>query len=244
LSITSQLLAEVSLLPMKQFQQIVEERFAHGLQDKLHIGTAYTRCFRMFVSQEKFDASARNARMGLTAPNTFVSHLPEALPWYDVSGPGYDPAKACEYIQNRYRYYAQPITRTLQRLVRESTFQAVVTQLRTEGWKDWHLLSAVCHITVNYRINQRKILLSPEAEEAVNRRLLSQPEPEDALPVPLSEYTEEKLRLQMKLFMPSFAMTFGLELHQIAPDFAALEDFLAHRYNFWSDDIDHNDPFV
>ena len=34
------------------------------------------------------------------------------------------------------------------------------------------------------------------------------------------------------------------ELHQITPDFSALEDFLAHRYHFWSDDIDHDDPFI
>jgi hypothetical protein len=86
--------------------------------------------------------------------------------------------------------------------------------------------------------------LSPEAEDAANRRLLSQPEPEEALPVPLSQYTEDKLRQQMKLYVPSFAKTFDLELHQITPDFSALEDFLAHRYHFWSDDIDHDDPFI
>jgi hypothetical protein len=51
--------------------------------------------------------------------------------------------------------------------------------------------------------------LSPEAEDAANRRLLSQPEPEDTLPVPLSQYTEDKLRQQMKLYVPSFAKTFA-----------------------------------
>jgi hypothetical protein len=89
----------------------------------------------------------------------------------------------------------------VKRLACEPAFQTVVAQLRTEGWKDWHLLSAVFHVTMNYRLNQRKILLSPEAEDAANRRLLSQPEPEDALPVPLSQYTEDKLRQQMKLYL-------------------------------------------
>jgi len=105
-------------------------------------------------------------------------------------------------------------------------------------------LSAVFHVTVNYRLNQRRIILSPAAEEEATRRLLSQPEPEDALPVPVAEYATEKLRQQLKMYMASFAHTFGLELHQLAPDLPALEDFLAHRYHFWSDDVAHEDPFL
>lgn len=244
LSISNELLTEVSLLPTQQFQQMIEKCFANGLLSKIHIGAPYARCFRMFVSQDMFEASERTTRTGLTASHTFVSRYPQVLPWCDTPGPGYDSGKAHEYIENRYRRFLRPIIRTLQRLAHEATFQATVAQLRAEGWKDWHLLAAVSHVTVNYRINQRRILLSPEAEDAANRRLWSQPEPEDALPVPLPEYGEEKMRLQMKLFMSSFAKTFDLELHQVTPDFAALEDFLAHRYNFWSDDIDHTDPFV
>jgi hypothetical protein len=245
LSIAYELLTEVSLLPTEQFQQMMEKCLNSGLLSKIHVGASYAQCFRLFVSQDIFEASERTTRTGLSTSHTFVSRYPQVLSWRDTPGPGYDSEKAHEYIENRYRRFLRPITRTLQRLAREATFQATVTQLRAEGWKDWHLLVAVSHITMNYRINQRKILLlSPQAEDAAARRLWSQPEPEDALPVPLSEYREENMRLQMKLFMSSFAGTFGLELHQFTPDFAALEDFLAHRYNFWSDDIDHTDPFA
>ncbi|MBO0793308.1 MAG: hypothetical protein J2P36_20480 [Ktedonobacteraceae bacterium] len=244
LSISNILLTEVSLLPMQQFQQMIEKCVANGLLSNIHVGAPYARCFCVFVSQDMFEASERTTRTGLAASHTFVSRYTQFLPWCDTLGPGYDSGKAHEYIENRYRRFLRPITRTLQRLAREATFQATVAQLRAEGWKDWHLLAAVAHVTVNYRINQRRILLNPEAENAANRRLWSQPEPEDALPVPLSEYGEEKMRLQMKLFMSSFATTFDLELHQVTPDFTALEDFLAHRYNFWSDDVDHTDPFA
>jgi hypothetical protein len=244
ISITNYLLTEVSLLSTQQFDQIVESQFAHGLSHKLHIGAPYARCLGEFIMQDEFDASARKAGTGFTAPEPFVSHYPQALPWCDAPGPGYDLETACEYITNRYRRFARPIRRTLKRLTQEPSFQRTVAQLRTEGWKDWHLLSAVFHVTMNYRMNHRTILLSAEAEKAANRRLVSQPEPNDALPVPLSEYTEENLRFQIKPFMNSFAQTFGLELHQITPDFPALEDFLAHRYHFWSDDSDHRDPFV
>jgi hypothetical protein len=43
--------------------------------------------------------------------------------------------------------------------------------------------------------------------------------------------------------MTAFAETYGLELHQLTPDFPALEDFITHRYNFWTDDVEHADPF-
>jgi hypothetical protein len=35
----------------------------------------------------------------------------------------------------------------------------------------------------------------------------------------------------------------GLEMHG-APDLPAIERFLAERYGYWSDDIEHSDPFA
>jgi hypothetical protein len=244
LSIASQLLAMASLLPTPRFQQILANRFTQGLLNKLLVGAPYVRCFREFVRQDLFDTSARNRQMVLTLDESFVPHFPQALPWCDTPGPGYESEKVHEHIENRYRRFAHPIERTVKRLASEPEFQALVVLLRAEGWKDWHLLCAIFHITMNYCLSQRKIILSPEVEKAANQRLFSLPEPEDALDVPLSEYTEENLRLQVKIYMSAFAGTYGLELHQTTPDFSALEDFLMHRYNFWSDDIDHNDPFT
>lgn len=34
-----------------------------------------------------------------------------------------------------------------------------------------------------------------------------------------------------------------LDLRQRTPDFPAIESFLAERYAYWTDDIDHDDPF-
>ncbi len=244
LSIASQLLAAASLLPTPRFQEILANRFTQGLLNKLLVGAPYVRCFREFVHRDLFEGSARNRQMVSILAESFAPHFPQALPWRDTPGPGYESENVLEYIENRYRRFARPIERTVKRLASTSEFQAVVAALRADGWKDWHLLCAIFHITMNHRLSQRKIILSPEAEKAAIQRWFSLPEPEDALVVPLSEYTEENLRLQMTIYMSAFAETYGLELHQTTPDFSALEDFLKHRYNFWSDDIDHNDPFA
>jgi hypothetical protein len=59
LSIASNLLHEVSLLPSDRFYEILNERFSRGLQNKLLIGAPYNHCLRKFVSEEVFDNSQR-----------------------------------------------------------------------------------------------------------------------------------------------------------------------------------------
>jgi hypothetical protein len=85
--------------------------------------------------------------------------------------------------------------------------------------------------------------MSPEAEEAYAQRLAREPEAENALLVPLQEYSEEALRRQAAGHMLAFVQTYGLEIHQHTPDMAAVEDFLDQRYGFWINDIEHDDPF-
>lgn len=244
LGVAASLLAEVSMLPNEGLNEVLSERFKQGLSNKLLVGATYGRCLREFVDKDAFDASARQSHTPLDSSLSFVSRLPEQLPWVDSPGPGYDPDTVREQMQNRYRGFAGPIARTLKRLAAEPEFQTTVESLRSAGWKDWHILSAVYHRTVNYRINNRRIKLSPREENEYIRHITHEPEPENALPVPLEEYQEGKLRKDFPVYLGSFATTFGLEIHQLTPDFPAIEDFLAQRYNFWTDDVEHDDPFA
>ncbi len=244
LGVASRLLAEVSMLPRSRFAQILDDRFAQGLQNKLLIAAPYGRCSLEFADRKRFDDSARAAHTPLTLPKAFECRLPDKLPWFDGLGPGYKKEDAWSQLQYRYEAFSRPISRTLTRLKQEPRFQTTVSKLRASGWKDWHILSAVFHVTMNYRLNQRRILFpSRLAEMAADQRLLTEPESEDAVRVPLDEYDEEILRQHVRMYMSAFAKSFDLEIHQSTPDLPAIEDFLANRYNFWSDDVDHEDPF-
>jgi hypothetical protein len=244
LGIVNTVLAEVSLLPTERFNQILEERFAQGLPNKLMIGASYEQCLSEFIDHAVFYESARTTREPLTALGPFSSGLPEGLPWFQGPGPGYDSEEARTHITNRYERFTLPVAWSLRRLANEPQFQATVARLRAEGWKDWHILAAVFHVTVNYRANHYPLIMpNQEAREALGNRLATQPEPENATPVPLSEYNIENLLASFPMFMVSFAKTYGLQIHQLTPDFDAIDDFLTYRYNFWSDDVDHADPF-
>jgi hypothetical protein len=245
LSIASSLLCEVSLLPSDRFYKILNERFSQGLQNKLLIGAPYNQCLREFVSEEVFDNSQRGSKVPIVLSSPFTSRLPEALAWVDSPGPRYTREEAREQIKNRYHGFALPIGRTLQRLVQEQEFQKAVSNLRAAGWKDWHILSAVFHATMNYRLNRRSIILpSLEAERTVSYRMTREPEPEEAPIVPLEEFSEDKLRQTMPVYMVTCLNTYNLEIHQLTPDFGGVEDFLSHRYNFWTDDVEHEDLFT
>lgn len=41
--------------------------------------------------------------------------------------------------------------------------------------------------------------------------------------------------------MVSTLQLLGLECRQQTPDLKAIDNFLTHRYNYWTDDISHDD---
>lgn len=243
LTVASRALSEVSLLPASRFDEILEGLFKGGLQNKLMVAAPYSQCLGEFISREDFEKSNRAAKSPLRSPETFAICENEKLPWFDGPGPTYTPENSRTAIKNRYEKFALPIGLTLNRLRNNPDWKQVVTKFRSEGWKDWHLLSGVFHITMNYRMNLRKILLDPKQERLYTQKVFSLPEPEDAPPVPLVSFSEEEMKMHSQIYMISTLQNWGLEIHQLTPDFPAIEEFLARRYQFWTDDIEHADPF-
>jgi hypothetical protein len=135
-----------------------------------------------------------------------------------------------------------PIALTLVRLKENDNFVRVVAQLRAEGWLDWHILSAINGIALNYKT----VAICPDSRQdpdllkQVFGELMRRPErPEDPA-VPLNLFTEVRMRDQLKLNMLVTLKQRGLECHQVNPDIRAIDHFLRHRYNYWTDDIDHD----
>jgi hypothetical protein len=99
-------------------------------------------------------------------------------------------------------------------------------------------------VTINYRLRLLPGACDDPEWMADNfRKLMVQQETESSVPVPLSEYLEDRLRLAHNINMPSILQSLGLECRQRTPDFPAIQGFLAKRYNYWTDDTVHVDPF-
>lgn len=244
LSAATSILAEVSLVPSERFHQILENSFRNGISMKVFVGRPYETLYREFVSKKVFVSSNRSAKSIPDLHRQFKIKEHKELAWFDGLGPGYSKKRAKEYLKNRYTRLEIPIRYTLKRLLESSQFRSTVKQLRGEGWLDWHILSAVASANINYRVMQ-----VPDARRDIHiqqrlfLRIMNDPEPKSAPPIPLEQFTVGKLRTFLDMTMLSTLKVIGLECRQQTPDFRAINHFLQHRYNYWTDDIQHPDLF-
>jgi hypothetical protein len=234
------ILADLSLASDDEYQKKTENRFRKGLVSKLLVGQPYETIYRGFIPKNIFKSEVRLSSKRPDTSVTFSVKEYDELRWFDGPGPGYSKKEAKRWVRNRYKYLRPPIIHTLERLKGDRTFIRAVKHLRNDGWLDWHILSAVNSITLNFGTS-----LHPEARD--NPALLNQlynemmrrsETPSDPL-VPLTYFTEQTMRYQLRLNMLSTIKQRGFVCRQQYPDLKAIEDFLRYRYNYWSDDIEH-----
>lgn len=245
LTVASVILEEISLLPKKSIDEILENSFREGISMKTFVGQLYEIIYREFISREVFEGSDRSSKNIPESHRSFVSKEHKEIGWFDEPGQGYNKDEVREFLQNRYSRSTRALKCTLKRLIKDPEFIALVENLRTDGWLDWHILSSLATIAINYRVMQ-----NPEAHYSVEifqdlfQEYINMPERTTWTPVPISEFTEEKLRMSHCMNMLSTLKLLGLECRQVTPDFEAIDHFLRVRYNYWTEDIEHNDPFV
>ena len=114
-------------------------------------------------------------------------------------------------------------------------FRPTIQALRAAGWLDWHILTAISNITMNYR----SPLGAQPSEETVREmmRTASSSESATAPPVPVALFTPERMQDARQIAMFSLLKHWGLECCQETPDVPAIERLLAARYGYWDDDV-------
>lgn len=245
LAVAYSILAEVSLLPSERFYEVLENCFRNGISMKVFVAKPYEILYREFISKEVFESSNRSTKSIPESHRQFKIKEHEELAWFGDSGSGYSEEIAEEYLKNRYARSTIPIEYTLKRLLKNPEFKSTVERLRADGWLDWHILTSVFAAAINYRVRQNS-----EARHDIQvynrlfQKIMNEPERKTSTLVPLSEFTEKKLRMCQRMNMLSTLKVLGLECRQSTPDFEAIDHFLRVRYNYWTDDIEHTDPFL
>ena len=245
LSVTSSILSEISLSTSERFFEILENSFRNGLSMKVFVANPYEILYRQFSDKEKFEAANRSDKGLPQSDHEFLIKDNKDLGWYAGPGPGYSKESAEEYLKNRYARSIIPIKYSLKSLMTNYEFRSTIEKLREDGWLDWHILSSVMSAVVNYRVNQK---IDQHGDiDALNKiflKLMNEPEKKTDSQVPITEFTEDKLRFHQNMGMISTLKVIGLECHQSTPDFKGIDHFLRYRYNYWTDDIEHTDPFL
>jgi hypothetical protein len=235
------ILTEISLLKKEQLDKILQEAFKNGLTMKAFVAKPYEILYRGFINQEAFKSSDRAGKCIPESFRNFNLREHKELEWYGGSGIGYSKKNAHTQLQNRYKRLIIPIKYTLQRLLAGEQTRENMKLLRNEGWKDWHILASIFSITINYRVNG--ILAGSHDPEKMQRlflKMMNEPEAEKSEIIPEQEFSLNKMRDAQRMNMLATIKVFGLESHQLTPDLIAIDHFLSHRYNYWTDDIEHN----
>ena len=237
------ILREASLLPGDDFFSAMDRGFQRGLGNRLMTAVQLEQFVDTFAVEQHSGFDRRTVEKPWNSlEGTLSEH--EELRWQDGPGPTYLHDTAEGFLRTRYETLAQSLRITAVRLSLSEEFKTVVARLRAEGWLDWHILTAVSNIAINYR---NPISASTPPSEDAWRQFLqaaSQPESATAQPVPFSLFTYERMQDARQTAMFSLLKHWGLECHQETPDIPGVERLLAARYGYWDEDVPHEDPFL
>ncbi|WP_327742856.1 hypothetical protein OHO28_51230 [Streptomyces europaeiscabiei] len=234
-----------SLLSDKAFKHLVEQALAGGLWHKLLVGRPYDE-LADFLRPDDYQTMAALADPAVGAGTPRGQAKPAALPARTGPGPGYEHKEALEAVRNRYAVMLPIVRYTLPRLSAEPGFRRTATQLREEGWRDWHLLTAIANVVGNHRAQQQGLHPSPGDSPEHRARILAAmqaPERPEDPPVPAEAFTERALRAHLSVAAVNTADSLGLVVRHGLLDRQALLSVLGDRYGYWTDDVEHNDPF-
>lgn len=103
-------------------------------------------------------------------------------------------------IRTRYKNLAPVVRLTVLRLAAADGFMAIAKMLRNEGWRDWHLLTAIANHVANKRFAWEGLRLDRPKLETRQRAmtLAHRPERHNNPQIPVAEFTEETLRFALR----------------------------------------------
>ncbi|MEV6965713.1 hypothetical protein AB0M47_11395 [Hamadaea sp. NPDC051192] len=237
-----QLMAHLSGRPQPEFMSSVEQAIARGLMHKLHAARPYDDVAGL-LDDSHYEALA-SVSVELVGGQRFAPREVDALAAPTTPGPGYDQAASLDAIRENYSYLPTLVPQTLPRILSDSGTVSACHQLRDEGWLDWHILIAIVNAVINFRARAAGLLDRPGPPTKEQRQLARAPETEQSTPIPLSEFTSD--RLQDALNFALFAIgqrRWKLESPTATPNVAAFRSLLATRYGL-DDDVPHRDLLV
>ena len=236
-----------SLLGQPAFVALMERTFERGLPHMLTCVRPYDEL--VDIHKDSFYDEIREVEGGRIAPDRPRSLPPSAgLHWeLPEHAQAYDPAESLDAIGGRYEVLLPPVRMTLPRLAADPAFMDLVASLRAEGWKDWHLLTAVANVVVNARAVHRGLNMSTSITEADVKRfhsLMRKEEQADDPETPLELFTEDAMWFHLGNAATATARRWGLEVRLNLLDPRAFLSVLGDRFNYWADDVDHQPIFT
>jgi len=240
----SLLLLQNSLLDRERFLSLVDDAFAKGLGHKLSGGRPYDEAAGLLGEDEyELMNTLPAGPVGSVLPPIAYAGHPELAPKTGLSK-WYDHDDALKNISRRYeRTY--PIGRlTIPRLARTEEAAVVLRQFRDDGWLDWQLIMAITNVIGNARPGWEGLRLyvdSPPADRQRAGDLMRREELDSDPQLDSSEFSREKLQPLLAFAALLTLDSYGLHSNTSTPNSDAVLKVLRERFNFGTDDAEHDD---
>lgn len=230
---------EFSLLPYKEFYEMINNKFKEDLNSKILTALPYEVIYRKFIGRENFN-EFRIKKYNISFGKNFVLKTVNELEWKDKISPKYIKKNEEVHLKNRYARSVIPINITLNKWKNEIWFKDLIKDLKSEGWQDWHLLIAIMNIVVQFKAEMHlNKTISPDILDNTIQELINKNEADNYIEIPKNILTKESILRQLDVLFASFAISSGFEIHNRKLNPKTLKEFLAKRFNILTDDIEH-----
>jgi len=241
-SAAMQVIFTQSLLGQPAMMTVMERTFERGLPHMLTCVRPYDEL--VDIHKDDFYEEIRGLASGILGPTRQRSPRPRPglTPRLPAHSHAYDHAASLEAIEGRYEMLLRPVRLTLPRLAAQPRFMELVSDLRAEGWKDWHLLTAVANIVVNKRASDRGLNMTRSITQADIDRfrvIMEEEERPDDAETPADAFTEDQMYFHLANAAVATAGRLGLELRLDRFEPRTFISVLGDRLNYWDDDVDH-----
>ncbi|GAB5491986.1 MAG: hypothetical protein Phog2KO_22010 [Phototrophicaceae bacterium] len=153
-----------------------------------------------------------------------------------------------EAIQRRYEIIQKSCHITLSRLNRNKRFNKVVSKLKDQGWKDWHILLAIHNGVVNWHVEKQGFNTNASTArrytEQLNKRLYEKGEQSGDRKVPLNIFTLDNMKfwLSMAIRHYLFGMKGAVSRPRPYSD-ESLKTIVSKKYKYFELDVPHDSIF-
>ena len=236
------------MLKSEEFEKLFQAFFKKAkLDTKQTALNLYQKIHRDIYNEEDFDAlqsfSFKKEKFDLKLPKEN-----SVMIWNDSLSPKYSRTFSIEAIKNRLENTYKSTYLTLAELKRNSNFPIWVNNLRSQGWKDWQIMTNMQSFMVNYKIQlieHKEFSTQQEYVENFQKvyyEYLYMDEKDCYIQFPLEAFKTKEFTEQFDVGSLSLLNTYSLENKLITPNFKAIKEFLDVKFNLKIDDYDENNP--
>ena len=229
------ILKEASAIPDDSFDAQLKGRFRGELVDRCGAYVSPAEAFRQFYGKETFEEIHSGDQEIVEVPTNLVQTRSDHAEGTHIH-PAYDEADAIQLVKNRYKRIASLYPITLRQLSLSPSFHRVVSALRADGWKDWHVLQAIASIRVN------DLAKRSTDWDRTSIEVFQNGEKEQDPITPEHFFDEASLRRALQMSQFSTMKGLGFKIKQITPNYSRVNKLL-RRFRYWDLDIPHQDPF-